>query len=279
MERKCYRDFISLSEASIKKNAKFFWTYIKSIFSTNGLPRTMTYKNVVTSNGKEICDLLNTHFHSVFEVYDGSSSDTDNFAVATNPLLDIHSISIDESILKKYLKSINVHKGAGPDGVHPLFIRRCHSALAAPLTMLFKKSIMEGHVPIIWKEAWITPVPKGPIGRNIEEYRPISKLCQFSKLLEKIVTDQLTDVVRHHIVPNQHGFYRGRFVNTNLLTFTNVILKAMDDGYSVDAVYTDFAKAFDNVIILYYANFGNSVYMVICFVGLSLTSKIARSLW
>lgn len=82
---------------------------------------------------------------------------------------------------------------------------------------------------------------------KIEKYRPISKLCQFSKLLEKIVTDQLATVVRHHIVPNQHGFYKGRSVESNLLTFASVILKALDEGFSVDAVYTDFAKAFDKI--------------------------------
>jgi hypothetical protein len=247
MEQKCYREFISFTEFNIKNNPKYFWTYIKSIFSSNGLPQTMVYKDIVTSNGENICNLFNSHFHSVFEVYSRSSSDTDNLAAPTNPLIDINSIEISEEIVTRYLKSVNVNKGAGPDGIHPLFIKNCYASLTAPITIIYKKSIKECCVPAIWKKAWITPVPKGPASRNIEKYRPISKLCQFSKLLEKIVTDQLAAVVRHHIIPNQHGFYRGRSVDTNLLTFTNDILLAMDDGFSVDAVYTDFSKAFDKI--------------------------------
>jgi hypothetical protein len=207
----------------------------------------MSYKDVVTSDGEQICNLFNNHFHSVFEVYGKTSSDINNLTEPTSPLLDIQTIEINEYIVKIYLKSVNINKGAGPDGIHPLFIKSCYRSLAVPITMIFKQSIKEGSVPAIWKQAWITPVPKGPTSRDIEKYRPISKLCQFSKLLEKIVTDQLAAVLRHYIVPHQHGFYKGRSVDTNLLTFTSVILKALDDGFSVDAVYTDFSKAFDKI--------------------------------
>lgn len=45
----------------------------------------------------------------------------------------------------------------------------------------------------------------------------------------------------------QHGFFGGRSTVTNLFIYTNFILNAMEEGSEVDAVYTDFKKAFDSV--------------------------------
>jgi hypothetical protein len=145
------------------------------------------------------------------------------------------------------MNAINTNKGAGPDGIHPIFIKNCSANLAFPLTIIFQKSIKSGCVPEIWKKAFVTPIPKGQVSQNIEQFRPISKLCQFNKIFEKIVTSQLYQAVKNHISPNQHGFYKGRSVDTNLLTFAGDILLAMDKGACVEAVYTDFAKAFDKI--------------------------------
>jgi len=45
----------------------------------------------------------------------------------------------------------------------------------------------------------------------------------------------------------QHGFRNGRSTTTNLMIFTSFILCEMQKGFSVDAIYTDFSKAFDRV--------------------------------
>lgn len=165
----------------------------------------------------------------------------------SNPPIDLNSIDITINLVLKHLNSVNVHKGSGPDGVHPLFIKKCSNSLAKPICYLFKKSLSEGYVPKIWKQAWITPIPKGKVSHEIEMYRPISKLCQFSKILEKIVKCQLFEVVKNHITPHQHGFFKGRSVDSNLLIFTGEVLEAMESGHCVDVVYTDFAKAFDKI--------------------------------
>ncbi len=39
----------------------------------------------------------------------------------------------------------------------------------------------------------------------------------------------------------------GRSVETNLLIYTNYLSEALENGSQVDAVYTDFSKAFDSV--------------------------------
>jgi hypothetical protein len=45
----------------------------------------------------------------------------------------------------------------------------------------------------------------------------------------------------------QHGFFKGRSTVTNSIEFTSYVLNCMENSVQVDAIYTDFFKAFDKV--------------------------------
>ena len=54
---------------------------------------------------------------------------------------------------------------------------------------------------------------------------------------------------KHNLLKDtQHGFLRGRSCLTNLLEYTEIISKWVDDGSPVDAIYLDFQKAFIKVL-------------------------------
>jgi hypothetical protein len=44
---------------------------------------------------------------------------------------------------------------------------------------------------------------------------------------------------------NQHGFRKGRSCLSQLLAHHDNIMNLIEQGYNVDVVYLDFAKAFD----------------------------------
>ena len=46
----------------------------------------------------------------------------------------------------------------------------------------------------------------------------------------------------------QHGFRKRKSCLSNLLEFLDKVTRAVDEGVSVDAVFLDFAKAFDKVL-------------------------------
>lgn len=247
MEIESHRNYIVYAENKIKYFPKYFWTYVKTIKANSGLPGQMSFDGHKTSDCSRICELFNNYFHSVFAQPKSDHVPTETLEHSNNSIVNISSIEITEVLVRKYLKTINVNKSAGPDGIHPLLIRHCADRLTTPVTFIFNLSFGSGCVPEIWKRAFVTPIPKGPVSQNVENYRPISKLCHLGKIQEKIVTDQLLSVVQRAITRNQHGFCRQRGVNSNLLTFTELILEAMDSGFQVDVVYTDFAKAFDKI--------------------------------
>ena len=69
------------------------------------------------------------------------------------------------------------------------------------------------------------------------------------KLLESLLRDHMVNFLERNNVlkDTQHGSLRGRSCLTNLLEYTEIISKWVDDGSPVDVIYLDFLKAFDKV--------------------------------
>ena len=69
------------------------------------------------------------------------------------------------------------------------------------------------------------------------------------KVLESIIKESMLE----HLLKNglisraQHGFLPNKSCSTNLLETLDSISEAVAQGFPVDIIYTDFAKAFDKV--------------------------------
>jgi len=53
------------------------------------------------------------------------------------------------------------NKAAGEDELGSTFLKEIEDAVAAPLVVLFRKSLDDGVVPVDWKVANITPIQIG----------------------------------------------------------------------------------------------------------------------
>ena len=83
--------------------------------------------------------------------------------------------------------------------------------------------------------------------RGIFERIPILYPNIFGKVFEKLITERLSSHVKHQITSNQHGFIKSRSTSTNLLCYVSSVSEYLDRRIPVDAIYTDFSKAFDKV--------------------------------
>ena len=93
--------------------------------------------------------------------------------------------------------------------------------IAPFLTELFNRSISAGHFPVAFKEAFITPALKkrGLDVTNVQSYRPISNLPVVSKLLERIVAQQLNSYLMSSdlLLSLQSSFRPGHSTETAVL--------------------------------------------------------------
>ena len=66
----------------------------------------------------------------------------------------------------------------------------------------------------------------------IEQYRPISLLCNVPKVLEKLIFNEIYEIVKPHLDNSQHGFRGHMSVVTQLLLFLDLLYKELDDKES-----------------------------------------------
>ena len=109
--------------------------------------------------------------------------------------------TVTEEKVKKAMLSLKKKKRAGKDGISQEQLILGTDVLVIPLTRIINESIFTGEDSKKWKEAIVTPILKKGEATKKENYRPVSCLSVASKVMEKIVCDQVTRFFEVHKLP------------------------------------------------------------------------------
>ncbi|KAK3542234.1 hypothetical protein QTP86_021394 [Hemibagrus guttatus] len=119
------------------------------------------------------------------------------------------------------------------------------------ITTVINGSLTSGHVPTAFKKARVIPVLKKPAldPSDISNYRPVSLLSFLSKILERVVCNQLSDYLMQNnlLDPNQSGFKAAHSTETALLAVTEKLHAARSAKLSSVLILLDLSAAFDTV--------------------------------
>ena len=94
---------------------------------------------------------------------------------------------IVETEIIKIIDKFNQNKSAGNDNIGNFVIKRVANEIAKPLASIFNLSITTGIVPQKLKIAKVIPIFKKDDAEVFSNYRPVSVLPCFSKILERLV--------------------------------------------------------------------------------------------
>ena len=99
------------------------------------------------------------------------------------------------------------------------------------------------------KIAKVIPIYKTGAKYEFNNYRPISLLPQFSKILEKLFDDRYTKFVRkNNILPDcQFCFRTGRSSSMATVNSMEKIINSLDNTKTVISVFIDLKKALDKI--------------------------------
>ena len=192
----------------------------------------------------ELVSTLNTFFTSV-------NADIPSLATASLPAYlpppEVPPIIFPHQVCKKLL-SLNTSKTCGPDRIPARIIKEFAFELAGPLTSIFNESLTSGIVPAIWKDSYITPVPKIPLPESEGDIRPISLTSILSKILEDFVISWMLDDISDAIDPRQFGSLKGSSTTYCLLDLIHNWLENLENpGSYLRVCFLDFSKAFDRI--------------------------------
>lgn len=140
-------------------------------------------------------------------------------------------------------------ESVGYDGIGINMLRHCGDLIIPYLTHIVNCCIESNTFPGNWKTAIVKPIPKIPDPKEMKDLRPISILPVLSKILERVMCEQLrTYLDQHHILPSeQSGFRPFHSCGSALLNIKDDILRAKDAGLITALVLFDFSKAFDTI--------------------------------
>jgi hypothetical protein len=118
-----------------------------------------------------------------------------------------------------------------------------------PLSYICNTSIITAVFPEHLKYAVIKPLYRKADKVDITNYRPISVLTAFSKVMEKIMYSRLSQhlQVNNVLVQEQFGFRKHFSTGHAAFSLTTGILQAWDDKLLTAGIFCDLAKAFDCV--------------------------------
>ena len=128
-------------------------------------------------------------------------------------------------------------------------IKMANAELSEHLTRIFNLSFETGVFPVNMKHAKIIPIHKKDSKTELSNYRPISLLPIFSKLLERLMYNRLMQ----HLIKNsilydyQFGFRKGYSTTLALAEITQNIYENLMKKHTTCGVFLDLSKAFDTI--------------------------------
>ena len=235
----------------IKSNPKYFYSYAKSLAKVkSSISMLFDDDGNVIADPKAMANILQKQFTSVFSdpcSPDVAEPDFETPSIS-QPLEDSDFLFSDEDIISA-ISSIPTDSASGPDGIPVVLLKSCAAELCHPIRLIWEESFQSGKVPEFYKETHISPLYKKGNRAQAINYRPVALTSHIIKIYERILRKTMVKFIDDNniLCDNQHGFRAGRSCLTQLLSHFDEIFTGLSKGADTDAIYLDYAKAFDKV--------------------------------
>lgn len=248
------KEYFNRRFSACKNNLKSTWKLIGTLIKRKSKGQVnltkITRNNQTYTKKIDIANQLNDHFinvgpnlaNAINKTYENPTKYISNSPVNSFVMSTVTSKKVQElfSRLDDNKSSLNV-----PNKL----IRIAAKQLSSPFTQIFNESILSGIVPNVLKISRVTPLYKSGPMTDPNNYRPISILSPFSKILEKIIHDQLQSFLDKNkiLFKYQFGFRKKHSTEQAILEITETLKNNIDNKLVTCGLFLDFSKAFDTV--------------------------------
>ena len=193
---------------------------------------------------------LSTFFCSVFSKSNDHEDEWTAESTELPAMLEDQSIepNISNDSITNLLQNLKPQKACGPDNLPNIMLNICSESLAISLSVIYRTFYDKRCFPTFWKKSEITPIFKDTYRSLVKKYRPISLLCNISKVWEKMIEKTTAEIFCSESWPMSVRFCSETFHALATLSDTDEIYRTLDSLKKFLAtVYIDFAKVFDKL--------------------------------
>ena len=253
-EKEYYSKLLMDAKGNIKSTWKILNTIINKKTNTSKLPSHFECNEINIVSKQSIADGFNNFFVDVGSNLDKKITVADNAASIYDFMgqqcpnsMFINPVSEDEVV--NIIKSCKHKHSKDCDDINMYVLSKVTDQIVKPLVHIFNLSFSSGIFPSEMKTAKVIPVFKSGNRSDFSNYRPISLLSQFSKILEKLFNLRLEQfLISNEILSNcQYGFRSCVSTVHAALELIESISTAVDNKKHCAGVFIDLKKAFDTV--------------------------------
>lgn len=175
------------------------------------------------------------------------SINLDELGIPVHELPDLDLPFTEEEVWST-IKQMPSDKAPGPDGYTGRFYKTCwpiikEDIMAAISAVWSRKMVNFG----ILNSAYITLLPKKEDADQPKDFRPISLVHSFAKLITKLLSNRLAPKLQDMVSPIQSAFIKGRFIQDNFMLVQQTARFLHQQKEPRILLKLDISKAFDSV--------------------------------
>ena len=167
--------------------------------------------------------------------------------IPTHDLTSLDSPFTEDEVWKTVL-SLPLNKAPGPDGFTGKFYKSCWQ--------IIKGEIMAA-ATAVWNRKWVNLdllnsayillLPKKDDACQVKDFRPISLVHSFAKLITKLLANRLASHLDNMVSQNQSAFIKGRSILDNFMLVQQTAIMLHQKNCARILLKLDITKAFDSV--------------------------------
>ena len=206
------------------------------------------------TKAKDLARVMNTYFISKVEnIRKGLKKVPENLSGCQkimrgkNLFLALKFVTVKK--VKSLLSSLKNKTSSSVDQLDNFSVKLAAPYIAGPLHHVITLSIMQQKFPTSWKLTKIVPLHKKKSVLKKENYRPVAILSPLSKVLEKIMYEQISHYFEKNGLfhPSLHGYRNSGSTMTALISMHEKWVVAASKGQISGVILVDLSAAFDLV--------------------------------
>ena len=243
-------DIAKLSSSNMWRNVKSWLSW-----SNSGPPSKISHNGTIISKPARVATIMNEFFIKKVEKLKDKIPTTDS-----DPLVKLREVfknrqckfsfrPVTQEEIFKIISDLKNSRSSGMDFIDTWVVKLVANELLPPLTHIVNISISQAEFPHSWKISKVVPLLKKDDPLLSKNYRPVSLLPIFSKILERAVFHQIVQYLETNglLNTNHHGCRQHHNTATALLQMYDQWLEEVEKGLMVGVMMIDLSAAFDMV--------------------------------
>ncbi|CAA7030329.1 unnamed protein product [Microthlaspi erraticum] len=241
-----------LGEGDLKR---FFHSVTKVRNASNGIKFLLRANGTRTSSLQEAHELAVEYYQSFLTTIRGMyCPDLPRFlatlveSTCSTLQQGFLSLPFNSEMVRRSLFKMPLNKTPGPDGFPVEFFKASWDVVGPELEASVLHFFESSFMPTSLNSTSLVLIPKRPGAEELKDFRPIACLNTLYKVITRLLSERLKNVLPGIILPNQTAFVKDQLLLENVLLASEIVQGYHREGFEKRiTLKVNISKAFDSV--------------------------------